>query len=341
MTTRLFAAALLAVTFAGPSHAQVSLARDNAKLLAPFKQVVSKANESTVRVRCNDRDCVLGTVISAKGLILTKASELHGKVTCRLSDGTEYEAIIHSVHKRTDLALLKIEVDGLKPATFTDSKTVPPGRWLAAAGPQSDPLAVGIVSVKTRNLTGEEALLTLNANRGFLNVIVTYDDEKKGAKITHLVEDGAAARAGLKENDIIIEVNGRKIIGQQALREALDEFRPDERIALKVLRDDAEKKFEVRLARDTSDLRRDEVQNKMGSELSGRRTGFPTVMQTDMVLAPKDCGGPIVSLEGHVLGIGIARAGRVETWILPSETIRPVLADMQAGKHPPTAVSKK
>jgi len=60
-----------------------------------------------------------------------------------------------------------------------------------------------------------------------------------------------------------------------------------------------------------------------------------------MVLAPKDCGGPIVSLEGHVLGVSIARAGRVETWILPSETIRPVLVEMQAGKYPPTTVSKK
>jgi len=341
MSLRLLLAAVLAVSVAAPSHAQISLVRDNAKLMAPFKQVVSRANESTVRVRCDDRDCALGTVISAKGLILTKASELHGKISCRLSDGTEYDAVIHSIHKKTDLALIKIDLEGLKPATFVDSKKTPPGNWLAAAGPHSDPLAVGIVSVKTRNLTGEDALLTLNTNRGFLNVIVQYDEEKKGARITHLIEDGAAAKAGMKENDVITEVNGKPISGQQALREALDEFRPDERVAMKVKRDDTTRNFEVRLARDTSDLRRDEIQNKMGSELSGRRTGFPTVMQTDMVLAPKDCGGPIVSLEGHVLGVSIARAGRVETWILPSETIRPVLVEMQAGKYPPTTVSKK
>ena len=70
----------------------------------------------------------------------------------------------------------------------------------------------------------------------------------------------------------------------------------------------------------------------MGGELSGRRTGFPAVLQTDMVVEPKDCGGPVVDLDGKVLGINIARAGRVETWILPSENIRPLLDDLKAGK---------
>ena len=59
-----------------------------------------------------------------------------------------------------------------------------------------------------------------------------------------------------------------------------------------------------------------------------------------MVLDPHNCGGPVVDLDGKVLGVSIARAGRVETWILPSETIRPILADMKAGKYPPLSVKK-
>ena len=49
-------------------------------------------------------------------------------------------------------------------------------------------------------------------------------------------------------------------------------------------------------------------QNQMGSELSEKRTGFPTYFQHDTVIKPKDCGGPVCDLEGHVLGINIARA---------------------------------
>jgi S1-C subfamily serine protease len=82
------------------------------------------------------------------------------------------------------------------------------------------------------------------------------------------------------------------------------------------------------------------IQNAMGGDLSGRRSGFPAVLQTDMVLSPKDCGGPVVDLDGNVLGISIARAGRVETWVLPGENIRPLLADLKAGKFAPISATK-
>ena len=81
------------------------------------------------------------------------------------------------------------------------------------------------------------------------------------------------------------------------------------------------------------------MQNSMGSMLSGRRTGFSEVLQTDMVVDAKDCGGPVVDLDGNVLGINIARAGREETWVLPSEVIRPRRPDLKAGKFAPAAAT--
>lgn len=341
MLTRLFVAAVLALSVGGPASAQVSLARDTSKLMIPFKQVVEKARESTVRVRCDDKNASLGTIVSAQGHILTKASELNGKVTCRLNDGTEYDATILSVHKSTDLALIRIDVDRLTPVTFSDSKKVPAGNWLAAAGTGGDPLAVGIVSVSTRNLKGEQADATLSANRGFLNVIVMAVKDMEGVRITDLIENGAAARAGLRKDDVITEVSGRTINDQKSLRETLDEFRPNDTVTVRVKRGDDELTVKVKLDRDKSPPSREVFQNTMGSELSGRRTGFPSVLQTDMVISPKDCGGPVVDLNGKVLGVSIARAGRVETWILPSEAIRPLLSDMKTGKFPPMTVSKK
>ena len=341
MVTRFLTAAFLASAFAGPALADLSVSRENARLLVPFRPVVAKANESTVRVRCNDKDAALGTVVAAKGLILTKASELNGKVTCRLFDGTEYEAVVLAVHKKTDLALIKIDVDGLRPVTFEDTKKVPVGNWLAASGTQSDPLAVGIVSVATRSLSKREDADAFNANRGFLNVRIRFDPDTKGTKIYEVLKDGAAAKAGLKTNDVIAAVGGREVRGEDALREILDAYRPDDVVTLKVTRGEETLTLKVKLAHDTSPQNREDIQNQMGSELSGRRRGFSTVLQTDMVLEPKNCGGPIVDLEGRVLGISIARAGRVETWVLPSEAIRPVLTEMRAGQHPVAAAVKK
>jgi len=326
MTSRLLAVAVLLAAFAAPASAQLS--RDS-KLLAPFKPIVAKAGESTVRVKCNDKDAILGTVVDGDGYILTKLSELKGTVSVRLSDGSEYEASRVAEHKDTDLALLKVDVKGLKPVKFADTKAVPRGFWVAASGPTSDPVSVGIVSVMTRKLTGRDA------NPGYLGIFPedAKDGDGKGigARITRLTPDGVAQKTGLKVDDVIFEINGKAVTTQTSLREVLRTFKGGSAIELKVKRGGEDKAFKLTLDGPPKEPRGD-MQNSMGTTLSARRIDFPLVLQTDMVVDAKDCGGPVVDLEGNVLGINIARAGRVETWVLPGEVIRPLLADFKAGK---------
>ena len=342
MTARYIATALVAAVVVAPASAQIS---SNPRMIAPFKAVVAKANESTVRVRGDDKELALGTIVFADGFVLTKASELHGALSVRLWDGAEYEAKIVGKHRDTDLALLKVDVKNLKPVSFTDSKKAMTGDWLAAAGPNSDPTAIGIVSVKTRKLTGLDTLID-NFNRGYVGIIMSQNDPKDengkviGAEISDLEKTGSGKKAGLLVKDVITGVNGFKVAGREALRLALENSRPGESVTLNVLRDGEEKTFKLTLSGSVGKEDRGTIQNSMGGKLSGRRTGFPTVLQTDMVLSPKDCGGPVVDLEGNVLGINIARAGRVETWILPSEQIRPLLADLKAGRFAPVSVNK-
>ena len=66
-----------------------------------------------------------------------------------------------------------------------------------------------------------------------------------------------------------------------------------------------------------------------------RRAGFPSYLQHDTILKPQDCGGPIVDLDGKVIGINIARAGRTETYTIPADAVRPLLFDMISGKLAP------
>jgi serine protease Do len=342
MTLRPLAAALILAASASPAAAQLS---SQAKVLAPFKAIVAKANESTVRVRGDDRDVALGTIVFADGFILTKASELRGALSVRLNDGTEYEAKVVGKHRDTDLALLRIDVKDLKPVRFVDSKKAVAGNWLAAAGPQTDPTSVGIVSVATRKPTGLDAFID-NLNRGYVGIFMSEEDPKDrdgnalGAKVIRLEEKGAGKKAGLLVDDIITAVDGFKVSGRESLRNALENSRPGDSVALTVLREGEEKTFKLTLTGQTSRPDRGSIQNAMGGDLSGRRTGFPAVLQTDMVIQPKDCGGPVVDLDGNVLGINIARAGRVETWVLPSENIRPLLNDLKSGKYAPISASK-
>jgi serine protease Do len=80
-------------------------------------------------------------------------------------------------------------------------------------------------------------------------------------------------------------------------------------------------------------------QNQMGSELSEKRSGFPTYFQTDTVIKPRDCGGPVCDLEGHVIGINIARVGRVESFSIPSPSLTALLPDLKSGKFSPDLVA--
>ncbi len=145
----------------------------------------------------------------------------------------------------------------------------------------------------------------------------------------------------MQEGDIIIEMNGKKIVSQATLREFLDTLKGGDVITVKAKRKGEMKDFKVTLRPARRQGPRGDFQNEMGAgdfPLSIRaHTGFPLVRyQTDMVvIAAKDCGGPVVDLEGNVLGINIARAGRVETWVLPSEVIMPAAALTSKPVRPP------
>ena len=342
MMMRSLAAAIALALTVTPAWAQIS---SQSKVLAPFKAVVAKANESTVQIRGDDKDVALGTIVFSDGFILTKASELRGALSVRFQDGTEFEAKIVGKHRDTDLALLRVDVKGLKPVTFIDSKAARAGNWLAASGPTSDPISVGIVSVATRKLTGFDSQID-NMNRGYVGIFMAEEDPKDtdgkhlGAKVIRLEEKGAGKKAGLLVGDIVTAVDGFKVAGREALRNALENSRPGDSVTLAVLREGEEKTYKLTLTGSTSRPDRGSIQNAMGGDLSGRRSGFKAVLQTDMVIQPKDCGGPVVDLDGNVLGINIARAGRVETWILPSEKIKPILNELKAGKFAPIAATK-
>src|SRR6266536_1351040 len=78
--------------------------RESPQTLQAFRSVVASASQATVRVKCDGKDAALGTVVAADGWIVTKASELHGEITCTLKSGCTLAARLVGVHKPYDLA---------------------------------------------------------------------------------------------------------------------------------------------------------------------------------------------------------------------------------------------
>ena len=69
-----------------------------------------------------------------------------------------------------------------------------------------------------------------------------------------------------------------------------------------------------------------------GGKLSNQRRGYPSAVQTDLPIRPEDCGSPVVDLQGRVLGINVARAGRTKSYAIPAKTIEKLVRDFQFEK---------
>lgn len=74
-----------------------------------------------------------------------------------------------------------------------------------------------------------------------------YDGTTQGAMVRRLVEDGAAAKAGIKEGDIIVNVEGIAVNNVTQLQEQVGKYRPGDNISVEVMRDQKRKSFDVLL----------------------------------------------------------------------------------------------
>ncbi len=320
----IFLPPIFLLLFASVSFAQPNdFLRTNPKFVAAFREVVDPLASCVVRVQCDGKDTCLGTIVGADGWILAKAHDLHGRITCHLGDGNAFEARLVGVHEPHDLAMLRINGRLLNVARFADSKKAFAGSWVASVGASANAAVIGVVSVPTRKV-----------NEAYLGVQV--DSEFNGLVVKGILKNSAAWKAGLQSKDVLLRVNGNIIADADHLQQLLADLKPGDAIALRIRRGDNEYELKTVLqSREQAGDFRSEFQNRLGSELSNRRSGYSVILQHDSVLKPTDCGGPLVDLKGRVVGVNISRAGRVETWAIPAEVVQPLLADLQSGRYAP------
>lgn len=303
--------------------------KNNDAIRDVFKAAMQQARKSTAAI-VSDGDLIsLGAIVDPEGLVVTKASELKGDLVCRLSDGAEYPARIVATDLGSDVAMLKIDASDLPTVEWADQ--VPEvGTWLATAGVEERPLALGVVSVAPRDLPAPNAVLG-----------VFLDEDPAGVRINRVLPESGAEEAGILVNDVVQAVNGEAVKNREELIGRVKQFSAGDRVLVKIKRGEesilvgAVLKYASQVDPDD----RKEFQNSLGGRLSDRRGGFSDVLQHDTVLQPQFCGGPIVDLEGKVVGINICRAGRVESYALTSVAVRDLLAAMKAGENSSSAAA--
>jgi serine protease Do len=101
-----------------------------------------------------------GFIITPDGFVMTNAHVIDGadEVTVKLLDKREFRAKVIGADKRTDVALLKIDANGLPAVKLGDSASLKPGEWVVAIGSPfgfEHSVTAGIVSAKGRALPQE------------------------------------------------------------------------------------------------------------------------------------------------------------------------------------------
>ena len=299
-----------------------------------FNSVVSQASKSTVLVKSKSKQVAIGAIVDENGFIVTKRSELKAPITCEFSDGAELPAYVFGIHKETDLALLKVEKTQLSPIVW--NATIPStGNWLISSHPSGEATSLGVVSVTPRKIPG---------GYGFMGIEMDLTFQGKGAKVSKVNDDSPAERAMLKEDDVIIRAAEQVVENSQDLRNTVTTKRPGDKIPLTVRRGDQVLNLTIILGSNLDlnpNLRRSNVQNNMGGSLSRRRHDFPLAFQHDSVLAPNQCGGPILNLDGEAVGLNLARSGRVSSLAIPVSELLPIVEELMSGQLAPAIVNKE
>ncbi len=314
-----------------PTTRRPTFDKQSSEILESLKPICQTVNQVTVQISARGRAVALGTIVDGNGFVLTKASELKNGLMCKLADGRSFSAQVFGIHQKTDLALLKIDAAELPVVEWSSNVSLAVGYWVVTPKATDSPL-LGIVSVQPR---------TIAPPVGYIGIqMLPHAD---GVRIDLVLANSPAEKAGLRVNDIIVGLNGQPVTEQDSLREAIQKNPVGTEINLKVLRAGQPMEFQIQLA-DRKDFgssdERGDVQNEMGGRLSKRRLDFPMAIQHDTPLSPNECGGPIIDLTGKVVGINIARSGRVDSLALPAATVLAVLESLKSGQLSPTVIHK-
>lgn len=185
------------------------------------------------------QNSVTSGVISGTGRSLT-ATDSTGSVSEKLTDMIQTDAAINSGNSGGPLINAAGEVIGVNTATSSTAENMGFAIPIAAVkGMLSQLIEKGEASraylgVYTTEITPDTAK---NYNLPVTSGAYLY---ASGGNYSAIIKDSAAAKAGLKEKDIITAVNGAKIGAAGSLSTLIAEYKPGDTVQLTVIRDGKE-----------------------------------------------------------------------------------------------------
>ena len=303
------------------------------KAFEPVREILQ---ERSAVVYDGWKSIAYGVVVSPDGYVVTKASEIEAveDLSVRIDRRHFKEVEVVASTVEWDVALLKVDAENLPLIEWEETEPAH-GTWVVSNGSttqRSRRPRVGIVSANAREVGAGSAPVVLGVG-------VETDGESETLSIGKVHEDSGAEEAGLESGDIILMADGNVVKVMEDLQKVLGEKEPGDRIKLRILRGEEEREYDVELRKRESVFEEEKTRNDaMSGRYSKRRSNFPRVVQTDLPLSVRSCGGPLLTLEGRCVGMNIARANRCETYSIPTRELQvPIRELIKLGTSAPAA----
>lgn len=296
--------------------------RSHHKTLLAFRDSVGDKWKSTVQILDRNRQIALGAIVSGDGWIVSKSSEIPDrKIEVRLFDDSKVEGTVKTRRADLDIALIKIERSNLTSIQWDTTTVARVGSWLATTDIRSLPVTIGVVSVVSRNIRRERAVL---------GVELGIAKGEKGALVEKITLGSGADRAGLQAGDVITTIDGDQLNSQPDVMARLKGLAAGQRVDIGIVRDGRKSLVTAQMMDLNYALLVDPTEMEVNGDISSRSTGFQNILQHDSVIAPHQCGGPVVDVYGNTVGLNIARAGRVCSYAIPASVASVAITEMIA-----------
>ncbi|MGJ8694952.1 MAG: PDZ domain-containing protein [Verrucomicrobiaceae bacterium] len=287
------------------------------------RAITAKASEVVYPVYSGKQRIAYGVSLGDE-MILAKLSEVGNRPRLVVLSRDKVAIPLEMIAAYPEQDLVVALVKGLRApaADWSDGSDLLEGSFLAAVRPDGEAQGIGVKSVAARSLRA--------ADQGFLGVQLDARYLGEGVQIFGVVRDSAADEAGIRAGDVILKVNDEPVKGFHEVSTRLKRLRAGETPEILVKRGESELLMTPKLQGSVDTLpesRRLQAMDSLSGSRNRVRGNFPNVLQSDMELEASDTGLPVIDLKGRVIGMVIARAGRISTLVLPSDDIKGVFRD--------------
>jgi S1-C subfamily serine protease len=315
--------------------------RRSSAIHAALVPLVEPLLPSVAEVFVDSRSVGYALAVDGRGHYIAKDSDVgdvSADVALSMPDGVTVAVARVARDRNLDLVLLRSREESV-PVDWASDGDVALGEIVVSVGRDIEPLSWGVRALD-RRVAGRGDVTAAYLGVGVRELT---DEEREargvelGAMVASVLPGSAAARAKLVPGDIVMRIASTPVSNADDVGRSVRGHAAGDVIEVEAI--DAEGTPRVLRARlGVRQLQSGPQASTPMFPASRRSSGFGEVLQHDGPVAANRIGGPVVDLDGRVVGMNIARVDRTKTYALPAQVVsaaaQRLLAEADAATGP-------